>query len=309
EKMPDDAEVFICEMGAYVPGEIEGIAALTKPTVSIVTEVGPQHLERFKTLGNIAIAKYEIIKALPPDGVGVFNFDNVHIQGMIAKNHPETRLAVSRELSPEAAKQSEVRFVATGITESLDGLTFTVTDTETSHSTEFVTSLVGLHNVTNILLATAVAINMDMTLENVAARVRSLQPAEARLVRNVLPNGMTIINDAYSANPVGALSSLRVLGMHSTGRRLLITPGMVELGTLHETENHRLGEHAARYTTDVILVGAEQTQPVRAGLESAGFPPEHLMVMETVTEAIAWYQQHLGNGDTVLFLNDLPDTY
>ncbi|MEM6527702.1 MAG: cyanophycin synthetase, partial [Chloroflexota bacterium] len=202
-----------------------------------------------------------------------------------------------------------VRFVATDVTETLDGLTFTVTDTETGHTTDFVTALVGLHNVTNILLATAIAVNMDMTLENVAARVRSLQPAEARLVRNVLPNGMTVINDAYSANPVGAVSSLRVLGMHNTGRRLLITPGMVELGTLHKTENRKLGEAAANYATDVILVGAEQTQPVREGLQSAGFPPENLMVMETVTEAIAWYQQHLGNGDTVLFLNDLPDTY
>ena len=148
-----------------------------------------------------------------------------------------------------------------------------------------------------------------LTLADVAGRVRTLQPAEARLVRNVLPNGMTLINDAYSANPVGVLSSLRVLGMHNSGRRLLVTPGMVELGHLHEEENHKLGQAAAQHATDVILVGPEQTQPVKEGLLEAGFPPAQLQVMETVTEAIEWYQQHLGAGDTVLLLNDLPDTY
>ena len=309
EKLPPGTDYFICEMGAYIRGEIEGIAALTRPAISIVTEVGPQHLERFGTVENIATAKYEIIKALPPDGVGVFNADNPHIQQMIARNYPQTRLSVSAQHTPAQAKQHGVRFVASDITETLDGLAFTVTDVETNNSARFNTAVVGQHNVTNILLATAVAIHAGLSLSTIAERVRTLQPAEARLVRNVLPNGMTIINDAYSANPVGAVSSLRVLGMHTDGRRLLITPGMVELGPLQDEENRKLGQAAAPHATDVILVGAQQTRPVQDGLLAAGFPEDRLQVMDTVTEAINWYQQHLGPGDTVLFLNDLPDTY
>ncbi len=305
EGMPDDTQVFICEMGAYIRGEIEGICALTHPTVGIITEVGPQHLERFKTLENIAIAKYELIKALPADGVGAFNADNPHVLGMAERGHPQTRLTVSRAEPPT----DSARFIATDVSETLDGLSFTVKDCDSGETAALATNVVGLHNVTNILLATAVAVNAGMTLAQVAGRVRSLQPAEARLVRNVLPNGMTIINDANSANPVGVLSSLRVLGLHSDGRRLLITPGMVELGDLHHVENQKLGEAAAHHATDVILVGEAQTAPVKAGLLAAGFPAERLQVMETVTEAIAWYQEHLGTGDTVLFLNDLPDTY
>ncbi len=305
EKLQPGTDYFICEMGAYIRGEIEEIAALTHPTISIVTEVGPQHLERFKTLENVATAKYEIIKALPPDGVGVFNADNPYIRGMIKRDYPQTRLTVSRGDDTAA----NARFIATNITETLDGLTFTVTDTQTGDSQRFETVLVGQHNVTNILLCAAIAVHEGLTLADVAGRVRTLQPAEARLVRNVLPNGMTLINDAYSANPVGVLSSLRVLGMHNSGRRLLVTPGMVELGHLHEEENHKLGQAAAQHATDVILVGPEQTQPVKEGLLEAGFPPAQLQVMETVTEAIEWYQQHLGAGDTVLLLNDLPDTY
>ncbi len=303
--LADDHSVdyFIAEMGAYVPGEIAEICALTHPQISIVTEVGPQHLERFGSLENIAIAKYEIIKALPPDGVGVFNWDNPQVRAMCERGYPATRLTVSRE-GAEAA-----RFVASDIEESLHGITFTVTDHETGESESFSTPLLGLHNVTNILLATAVAVHEGMSLRDVAWRVHNLHPAEARLDRQTSASGITIINDAYSANPSGAEQSLRVLGLHENGRRLLITPGMVELGPLMETENRKLGEVAAQYATDVILVGAQQTRPIYEGLLAAGFQAERLRVVETLADSVAWYQSNLSAGDTVLFLNDLPDTY
>jgi UDP-N-acetylmuramoyl-tripeptide--D-alanyl-D-alanine ligase len=97
--------------------------------------------------------------------------------------------------------------------------------------------------------------------------------------------------------------------MHTSGRRLLITPGMVELGELMESENRKLGEAAAQHATDVILVGEKQAAPIKAGLLAAGFSPERLQVVDTLSEALAWYQNELTSGDTVLFLNDLPDTY
>jgi UDP-N-acetylmuramoyl-tripeptide--D-alanyl-D-alanine ligase len=302
-------EYFIAEMGAYIPGEIERICDLTHPHISIVVEVGPQHLERFGSLENIAQAKYEIIKALPPDGVGVFNWDNPYVRAMYERGYPETRLAVSREVDPAHVPANGPRFIASEVDESLDGLQFTVTDIKTGEQALFVTPLLGLHNVTNVLLATAVAVHEGMPLRDVARRVRSLQPAESRLVRQTNPSGVTVINDAYSANPVGIVHALRVLAMHTTGRRLLITPGMVELGPMMESENRKLGEIAAQHATDVILVGAKQTDPVKAGLVSAGFPAERLQVVDKLADAITWYQSHLTAGDTVLFLNDLPDTY
>jgi UDP-N-acetylmuramoyl-tripeptide--D-alanyl-D-alanine ligase len=307
----DDRSIdyFIAEMGAYVPGEIARIAALTQPRISIVVEVGPQHLERFGTLENIAIAKYEIIKALPPDGVGVFNWDNPYIREMIARGYPAHRLTVSQTVDPAAVTDGVPRFVASGISETLDGLRFTVTDTHTGESALFVTPLLGGHNVTNILLATATARHEGMSLSEIAFRVRTLRPAESRLVREVTPNGITIINDAYSANPVGIVHALRVLSLHQTGRRLLITPGMVELGALMEQENRRLGEIAAAHATDVILVGEGQVAPIHEGLRAAGFPDDRVQVMPTLKQAVTWYQRNLKAGDSVLFLNDLPDTY
>jgi UDP-N-acetylmuramoyl-tripeptide--D-alanyl-D-alanine ligase len=302
-------EYFICEMGAYIPGEIQRICDLTPPDISIVVEVGPQHLERFGSLEIIAIAKYEIIKALQPTGLGVFNGDNPYVRAMYERQHPQNRIAVSKTLEPATTKPEVARFIASNITETLQGLSFAVTDTLTGQSEFFSTPLVGEHNVMNVLLATAVAVHEGMTLADVARRVRTLQPAESRLVRQVTEQGITIINDAYSANPVGIVSSLRVLGLHTSGRRVLITPGMVELGDLHEPENQRLGVLATEYATDIILVGAQQTAPIQAGVRSTNFPPERLLIVEELSAAIQWYRQHLRAGDTVLFLNDLPDTY
>lgn len=302
-------EYFISEMGAYVEGEIERICQLTHPDISIVTEVGPQHLERFGTLENVATAKYEIIRNLPPHGLGVFNQDNAYVREMFDKGYPDNRIAVSKILSVDEAKQNDVRFVATDIGETLDGLRFTVHDTETGNSEHFMTPVIGEHNVTNLLLSTALAVYEGMSLKDVAFRVRTLQAAESRLVRQETAAGITIINDAYSANPVGVLSSLKVLGMHTSGKRLLITPGMVELGDLQEAENRKLGIAATDYATDIILVGTKQTEPLKKGILSTDFPPEHLHIVETLSEATDWYQQNLQKGDTVLFLNDLPDTY
>jgi UDP-N-acetylmuramoyl-tripeptide--D-alanyl-D-alanine ligase len=302
-------EYFIIEMGAYVRGEIKRLCDLTQPQISLVVEVGPQHLERFGSLENIASAKYEIIKALPPNGVGVFNWDNSYIRAMYHRGYPSTRIAVSRSIDPTNVPNDGPRFIASSVSESLEGLRFDVTDTLTGESLSFSTKLIGEHNVTNILMATAVAVHEGMTLKDVARRVQTLEPAENRLVRQITPEGITIINDAYSANPVGAVSALRVLGMHTAGKRLLITPGMVELGSQMVSENRRLGEIAAQYATHIILVGAERIQPIKAGLLSAGFSSENLVVTNTLSEAIDWYRQHLQQGDSVLFLNDLPDTY
>ena len=221
---------------------------------------------------------------------------------MADRGYPQTRLTVGVDPA------SDARFTAADISESLDGLRFTVTDHESGAREAFVTPLLGQHNVINILLATAVAVHEGMSLREVAQRVRTLQPAESRLTRQVTAQGITIINDAYSANPVGVVHALRVLALHEGGRRLLITPGMVELGALMDSENRKLGEIAAAHASDVILVG-KTTAPIREGLLAAGFPADRLLTVGTLAESLQWYQANLKAGDTVLFLNDLPDTY
>lgn len=302
-------EYFISEMGAYIEGEIERLCQLTPPEISIVVDVGPQHLERFGSLQNVATAKYEIIRNLPPHGLGVFNWDNPFVRAMYERGYPQNRIAVSRKVTPQDVPPGGPRFIATDIIESLSGLQFTVTDLLTGQSAPFSVNLAGEHNITNLLLATAVAVHEGIPLSDVAMRARTLQPAESRLVRQSTAAGIHIINDSYSTNPVGSISALKVLSLYQSGRRLLITPGMIELGELHEQENEKLGITAAAHASDIILVGRRQTEPIRRGVLQAGFPADRLLVVDTLAEAVQWYQTNLRAGDTVLFLNDLPDTY
>jgi UDP-N-acetylmuramoyl-tripeptide--D-alanyl-D-alanine ligase len=299
-------DYFIVEMGAYVPGEIRAICKLTQPQISIVTSVGPQHLERFGSIETTAKAKYEIIEALPPDGVGIFNWDNHYVRSMYERGYPQTRIAVTWE---NAGHATQLRFLAHHIQQTPQGMKFDVVDTLTLEKEHFNTRLVGQHNVTNILLATAVARHLGMSLAEIAIRVASLEPAEHRLQVKTLPGGITVIDDAYSANPVGARNVLDVLAMFENGRRVLITPGIVELGSLQAQENYNLGNYAAKICTDIVLVGLEQTLPIQQGIREVGFPEDHLHVFDTREEAIAWFNAELKSGDTVLFLNDLPDTY
>ncbi len=301
-----DYDYFIVEMGAYVEGEIRDICKLTRPQISIVTAVGPQHLERFGSIEATARAKYEIIEALPKDGVGVFNWDNHYVRSLYERGYPDKRIAITWENAEHA---TQLRFLARNIRHTISGMEFDVIDTHLEEEEHFSTGLVGAHNITNILLATAVARHLGISLTEIAVRVASLAPAEHRLQRKTLPGGITVIDDAYSANPVGAHNVLDVLALYTAGRRVLITPGIVELGPLQEQENIKLGQHAAQVCTDIVLVGIEQTKPIQQGIAETGFDPKHLHVYDTREEAIAWFHREVKAGDTVLFLNDLPDTY
>ena len=193
--------------------------------------------------------------------------------------------------------------------EDLSGLSFSVSNVATGEQASITTQVVGEHNVTNLLLCIAVAHHEGIQLRDIALRIRSLQPAESRLARKTTAAGITIINDAYSANPKGVVSALKVLGMHGAGARLLITPGMIELGDLQEEENRKLGLLAAEHATDIILVGADQTKPILEAIQTTSFDRSRVQVVSNLQDSVAWYQQNLKAGDTILFLNDLPDTY
>lgn len=296
-------EYFIVETDAYFVGENAQICRLVKPQISLVMTVGPMHLERLGSMENIAKAQYEVIEALPPTGLGIFNADDPKIREMEERGYPQNRIVITRQGLPDA------RIAALDVQMRDDGLHFTVRDKQTNEECAMYAPLYGEHNVTNILMATAVAHHLGMSLADITGRVATLQPAEHRLNRRVLADGTVLIDDAYSANPVGTAMALQVLGLQPGTRRVVISSGMFELGPLHIQENHKLGERMADVATDVILVGATQTIPVQEGLSDRHFPKEHLHVVNTLDEAIQAYRAILQPGDALLMLTDLPDTY
>ena len=120
---------------------------------------------------------------------------------------------------------------------------------------------------------------------------------------------MTIVDDAYNSNPVGALNALDALAAFETGRKILVTPGMVELGVEQEAWNEKLGARAAEVCDFVILVGSRQTAPIRRGLEGRGFSADRLVSVANLNEGLEALKGIVRSGDVVLFENDLPDLY
>jgi len=193
-----------------------------------------------------------------------------------------------------------------------EGLAFDVRDNATGEQASMRAPLYGEHNITNILMAMAVARHLGMSFPEIAMRVATLEPAEHRLHRQVLPDGTVIIDDAYSANPVGTQTALQVLAPQNNkpdARRIVLSAGMFELGPISDAENRKLGERMADVATDVILIGSAQTKPVQEGLASKHFPADHLHVVNTLNEAVTIYRSLLRPGDALLVLTDLPDVY
>ncbi|MEZ5400748.1 MAG: UDP-N-acetylmuramoyl-tripeptide--D-alanyl-D-alanine ligase [Bryobacteraceae bacterium] len=296
-------KVFIAEMGAYKRGEVKEIADLVHPEIGIITSIGPEHFERFLTMENIEQTNYELIATLPPGGLAVFNGDNDHCR-KLAAGTAHTRVAL---YSLDNAHGDADLWTADA-RHTPEGLRFTIVSKDGCRA-EAATPIVGRHNVLNILGAARIALEFGLTLEECAAAIAKLKPAPHRLEVKPGGGGTTIIDDSYNSNPIGAAEALHVLSQYTTGKRILITPGMIELGVLHAEKNEELGRLAAQSADVIILVGPEQTAPLRKGVREAGFPEQNLHVVKDLNEATAMFPKLLRPGDVLLFENDLPDLY
>ncbi|MEK7440205.1 MAG: UDP-N-acetylmuramoyl-tripeptide--D-alanyl-D-alanine ligase [Chloroflexota bacterium] len=296
-------KLFIVEMGAYQIGEIARICQLTPPHMGTITAVGPQHLERFGSLESIAQAKYELIKSIPPKGTAVFNADDEYTPRFVQQIGDKEVILVSIQNNPSA------QLWATEIRTTPKGMSFTIIDRRSNEMCSCAVKLLGKHNVLNILIATALGLKLGLNLRAIGERLKSLKPVHARLQLLPQPNGINLINDAYNSNPVGARYALEILGGFESGKKILVTPGMVELGVIEKEENHNLGLQAAGLCDFVILVGVERTAPIYEGLREAKFDLDKVVVVSTFQKARETFLRLAQQGDTVLLLNDLPDIY
>ena len=302
-------EYFIVEMGAYKRGDIRELCHLAPPEIGILTAVGPQHLERFKSIENTARAKYELIESLPANGLAVINTDNEICAALADKTDsvPVIRYGVEAN----GVENASLRLKARNIKQSNKGLTFTVTD-EVAGTAEITTRLLGRHNVSNILAAIGVSLQCGMTLNEIQDALEALEPVPHRLQLIAGGTGVTVIDDSFNANPEGAKAALEVLSdfvSDKNGKKVLVTPGMVELGEREYDENKQFGSEAAKVCDLVILVGSVRTTPILDGLKTANYPEQQIYVAKDLAEAQQQLEKRLKSGDVVLFENDLPDNY
>jgi UDP-N-acetylmuramoyl-tripeptide--D-alanyl-D-alanine ligase len=304
ESLRANCEVFIAEMGAYRRSDIKELCDFVHPTIGILTAIGPQHLERFKTIDNVQAAKYELIEALPSSGVAIFNNDDPRCRALADRT---SHVRVMR-YGLDTTNGQRLDLWAENIAMGREGLSFTLADQQ-NRRVDVRTMLLGRHNVLNILGASCAALAIGTALEPLAKAIQGLPPVPHRLQLLDNASGVTVIDDSYNANPIGAMEALEVLGSFTAGRRVLVTPGMVELGALEQQLNEELGAKAAEVCDYVVLVGVERTKPLVSGLQRKNFPPEKIRVVRDLKGATIVLPTIVGVGDTVLFENDLPDLY
>ncbi|NLB91547.1 MAG: UDP-N-acetylmuramoyl-tripeptide--D-alanyl-D-alanine ligase, partial [Clostridiales bacterium] len=170
------------------------------------------------------------------------------------------------------------------------------------------TVLLGAHNVQNILLAVSICFYLGLTEEQVERGIQKLKAVEHRLQLLPNDNGVTVIDDAFNSNPQGTKAALTVLNQFA-GRKIIITPGMVEMGSQEEKYNKAFGEHMAQVVDIAILIGEKRSKPMVEGLLTGGFPKEKIFIVNSLDESTAQLNRIIQRGDIILYENDLPDHY
>ena len=290
-------EIFLCEMGARNVGDIKEICDIVHPGFGVLTSIGPQHLESFKSIDNVIKTKFELRDALPADGTVFLNWDNEYIRSQDPAR-PAVKYGTLRE---------DADYFARDIRVSAEGSSFTITRDGVDY--RFTTRLIGAHNVLNITGAIAAANTLGVPMADLIPQVRQLEsvPHRLQLIRG---GSSLIIDDAYNSNPSGAKAALDTLAQFD-GVKILVTPGMVELGARQEELNRAFGRQAAAVCDYAVLVGERQAVPIKAGLLDEGYPENRIFVEHDLTAALKTVE-NIRAGDkqkVVLLENDLPDNY
>ena len=300
EKLEPSHQIFLAEMGARHRRDIKDLCRLVHPQMGVLTSVGPQHLDTFGSLEKIIETKYDLMRAVPSDGACFFPDDGDICTGL-------WRRTEGKEKHLAGLKQAEgVEIWAEDVQVSSEGSAFmlcTAGERIACH-----TKLLGAHNIQNILLASAVCRKLGMSLKQISRGITRLEPVAHRLQLIPAAGGITMIDDAFNSNPMGAARALGVLKQFA-GRRIIVTPGMVELGEKEADYNRTFGTQMKDCVDLAVLVGAKHTQPIAEGMRSAGFAKEQILSVGSLDEALAKLREISKPGDVILFENDLPDNY
>ncbi len=292
--LEDGDGVLLAEMGARRKGDIAEICRVAEPDYALITGVGCQHFETFGSLEAIADTKYELVEAVGEDGLAVFNCADDGARALSARRK-------GRMIRTGDGADCDIRF--SDVSFSPDGTRFRVT--KGNECACVITPLLGRHISALICSCIAIATDMGVALDECARACEKLAPVEHRL--EVIHAGdRVIIDDSYNSNPGGAENALEVLS-YFPGKKVIVTPGMVELGGLENDANKNLGRNIAKYCDVAILVGS-RAKTIKAGATEAGMSEDSIRMAASL-EAAKKYLTALDGGCVILFENDLPDNY
>ena len=294
ENFDMQADYAIFEMGARHVGDIKELMEIVNPDIGIMTAVGEQHVESFGSIENVKIAKNELVKFIKNDGVVYFDCYN--------KN--------TEDLFNSCSKQ---KFC---VGENGDAFLINTTLSKNGSEVEcrlrregfsFKTKLLGCFNLQNVLISALVAFDEGVQLKSIRSQISKLEPVKNRL--ELIERGnLVIIDDSYNSNFYGAMEALRVMNLFG-GDKIVVTPGLVELGNLQYEKNFLLGKEIGRVATKVIIMNDVNKKAIFKGLEESKFNEKKIYYCNSREDQKKTLKRILGERCVVLFQNDLPDNY
>jgi UDP-N-acetylmuramoyl-tripeptide--D-alanyl-D-alanine ligase len=291
EQLTPGTDVFVAEMGTYKKGEIAALCRWCPPSIAVITAIGPVHLERFRSEDAIVVAKSEITETA---GTVILNVDDPRLAALADRLAAGSAKTVLRCSATDTGADVYVGVAEGRVTVSRNG-------TPAGPAVALPSSV----QPTNLACALAVVDALGVPLAAVVSRIAELPTVPNRLAAGLAPSGVWVIDDTFNSNPSGARAALAQLAATSPGgRRVVVTPGMVELGPRQFEENRAFAVAIATVATDLVIVGHTNRRALRTGA-----PPLVPIWVRTRDEAVTWVRSTLGPGDAVLYENDLPDHY
>jgi UDP-N-acetylmuramoyl-tripeptide--D-alanyl-D-alanine ligase len=316
ERLTEDHKYFIVEMGAYGVGSIASLCRLTPPDFGIITNIGHAHYERFKSLETVAQAKFELADAVIEKGTGkmviherTLRFPSVRAVKM---DYPESFVVCGEPPEVDRHKQKDINYLERGdvhiieVTQQANGLDIKIGIGDKTYNLN--PPIYGLHHGHNVVLAAVMALELGVDINAIQLALHSLPQISHRL--EVKPNHAekyVIIDDSYNSNPLGFRSALDLMVLMATGgRKILITPGMIELGIAHDEAHAQIGSYAGQICDVAIIVRPSRIPTFVKAFKESG---KTLVEVGSFQEASEWLEKNRQENDLVLIENDLPDMY
>lgn len=299
KKLDSTHDIFIAEMGARAVGDIRELAMMVKPQYGIITGVNNQHLETFGTLEHTKNTKYELVENLAENGFGFFSSDNdlsVELYNKFDGN--KYLVGVNGENNYIKAENIEVNTQGTSFDLVFEG----------GKRVKCSTVLLGHHSITNICLASSVAYKIGMSEEEIAEGINRIQSINHRLELVKNNKNIVLIDDSYNSNEDGINAAMEVFDLFK-GRKIVLTPGMVELGKSENSANYEFGKLLSNHADKVIVIGKHNATMLINGLLDGGMKKDDIIFAKTLSKGNDELNSIMKEGDVVLFENDLPDNY
>ena len=298
EKLSKDHIYFIVEMGAYKMGSIAKLCQLTPPDHSAITAIGSAHYERFKTIDNVARAKFEINDALDKDHKMCFiNSDN--IDDKYVKKYGKNIVKIGQNGD----------YKISDISLNKNGTEFSIIINNKKHKIKC--PLYGKHHASNIAIAISIADKLGYDIDMIKTALKSTPQISHRLEVKKSNNSPIIIDDSYNSNPDGFMNALDILKLFKkdNNRLILVTPGMIELGDLHDKLHHEVGQKASKIIDYALIIKPDRVKEFISSLKASSLPNQRVIEFDDFNSAKKWLEENTDSDDVILYENDLPDLF